>query len=129
MGLFKFESYYDHNSNKKLKKDISKKIREILNPYTLSYVFDYKIIHFIITVLDTDLVEVSIFGYGKPDLDDNVKKQDALVKFIFQKGKKIWTFKYKKSKIYRKIENRDSETKSENIFEIKDKILSHLNKK
>jgi len=124
-----FEDFYNFNE-KKDKKEMLKGIKDIISLYTLDYIFDYKITNFIVDIVDLyKRVDVTIFGYGRPSLDSEHKKQDALIKLIFVKGKLLWSCKYKKSKVYKKIQRRDTEIKTENLFDIRNKILDFLNKK
>lgn len=130
MKLFQFENYgvvHNQFDKKKLRKELQNGINGIVNSYTLDMIYDYKITNFILQV-GLEHIEVSIFGYGKPDLESDSKKQDALVKLIFDKNKKNWSVKYKKSHLYKEIETIDTEVKSEKIFEMIDRIIKFLNK-
>jgi len=116
-----------YKSDKDIKKEINKSIKDIINPFIMKYVFDYRITHFILDFLNKNTkIELTIFGFG-PIGDGN--KEDALLKIIFEKKKNTWVVFYKKSKIFRKIQNRSTEIKLENIGKIRTEILNYLNKK
>lgn len=116
-----------YKSDKDIKKEINKSIKDIINPFIMKYVFDYRITHFILDFLNKNTkIELTIFGFG-PIGDGN--KEDALLKIIFEKKKNTWVVSYKKSKIFRKIQNRSTEIKLENIGKIRTEILNYLNKK
>jgi len=127
--LHTFESYSIFY-NKQEKKEFKTNITNILNGYILEYIFDFKIINFS-TTINSNLTEIqiSIYAYGQVNLDSNRKQQNYLMKMTFYKNKhNIWLFKYKKSPIYRKIENRKTDKGSSNIVKIKNDILNILNK-
>jgi len=120
---------YNFKSEKDIKNEMDTKIKDILNPFTMSYIFDYKITNFIIDIFNKNTkIEVTIFGFGSA-LGNGRNSQDALLKLIFEKKKDIWQVSYKKSKSFRKMQNRTTEYKLDNLITIRKKILNYLNKK
>lgn len=118
---------YVYKSDKEVKKEMNTEIKSILNSYTMEYVFNYRMTNFIVEFFNKNTkIEVTIFGFGSALGEGNT--QDALLKLIFEK-KKIWVVSYKKSKVFRKMQNMTTEYKLENIAKIRTKILNYLNKK
>jgi len=129
--LFENVVYYTGNfvDKKKIKKELKTDIKNIINFFILKPIFDYKITNFIVNVInDNKIIEIIIFGIGKPDIDVNKLKDDPLIKLVFTK-KNIWLSKYMKSKVYKKIQYRNTEITTENLFSIRDNVLEYLNKK
>lgn len=121
--------YYNYNylDKKKIKKELNSDIRNILNSFYLKLIFDYKIIDFDINLnIDYKILEITIFGYGNPIIGEDFKKNDVLLKLIFEKKLNNWVIKIKKSKIFKKIQYRNTEIKLENLNLIKNKILNIL---
>lgn len=121
--------YYNYNylDKKKIKKELNSDIRNILNSFYLKLIFDYKIIDFDINLnIDYKILEITIFGYGNPIIGEDFKKDDVLLKLIFEKKLNNWVIKIKKSKIFKKIQYRNTEIKLENLNLIKNKILNIL---
>jgi len=120
---------YVYKSEKDIKKEMNNTIKDILNSFTMEYIFDYRITNYIVDFFDKNTkIEVTIFGYGSA-LGDGNNSQDALLKLVFQKKKKIWQVSYRKSKAFRKMQNRTTEYKLENLIKIRTEILNYLNKK
>jgi hypothetical protein len=121
--------YYNYNylDKKKIKKELNSDIKNILNSFYLKLIFDYKIIDFDINLnIDYKILEITIFGFGNPIIGEDLKKDDVLLKLIFEKKLNNWIIKIKKSKIFKKIQYRNTETKLENLNLIKNKILNIL---
>jgi hypothetical protein len=121
--------YYNYNylDKKKIKKELNSDIKNILSSFYLKLIFDYKIIDFDINLnIDYKILEITIFGFGNPIIGEDFKKDDVLLKLIFEKKLNNWIIKIKKSKIFKKIQYRNTETKLENLNLIKNKILNIL---
>lgn len=116
------ENYNYYKDKKKIKNDI----KNILDNFYLEYIFDYKITKFIINV-DDNKIDISIFGYGKPYLDKDKKKEDALLKLIFEEKRDKWNLKIKKSNIFKKIQHRNVDITLDNLNIIKNEVLKYLN--
>lgn len=121
------ENYYYYN--KEDIKRIKNNIKDILDSFYLEYIFDYKMTRFEIDIdKDIEKIKISIFGFGNPYIDKEFKKEDALLKMIFEKKRNKWKLKKViKSNVFKMVKNRDTEVKLSNLNIIKIEILKYLN--